>query len=214
MAVVNELLAATSREKRVHGIASVVNRWDEGRIDGKAASAHGQVEEMEGKKAAMEQVSLTRLDQLRECAEGSVAFLCERHVALLACHYSLAAELCAALAPVESWEAWCAATEEGWEARTREAAAAGAAVGSARAAGVLLRSRMPTMSSPPPPPPPPPEQHAAAAAMSLEALASQAEAVDGVPQAVHLIMQRLSNGHVGVEAVGEPGGGSREEEPG
>ena len=43
MAVVNELLAATSREKRVHGIASVVNRGDEERIHGKTASAHDQV---------------------------------------------------------------------------------------------------------------------------------------------------------------------------
>ena len=43
VAVVNELLAATSREKRVHGIASVVNRGDEERIHDKTASAHDQV---------------------------------------------------------------------------------------------------------------------------------------------------------------------------
>tara|TARA_B100000795_G_C22406245_1_gene289070 strand:+ start:277 stop:411 length:135 start_codon:yes stop_codon:yes gene_type:complete len=41
--VLNELSAATSREKRTHGIASVVNRGDEERIHDKTASAHDQV---------------------------------------------------------------------------------------------------------------------------------------------------------------------------
>ena len=66
----------------MHGLASVVNRGDDGKIADKTEAAHAQVEELVSKKAQAEEKGLERLAELQQLAEDALSFLCERHAAL------------------------------------------------------------------------------------------------------------------------------------